>query len=139
MIVPSQAVVDRRIEELPEEIKEGNELIDLNKTFTRVVYRVIDGKTVATPVSVGPSDLTQTVITEGLSKDDMIVSGPFRVLVDLKHDKAVRDQNEKPEEDADKQSAENTDDDGADTEQPASPEAGSDDEQTVSDSSGEQP
>lgn len=97
MIVPSQAVVDRRIDEIPEEIKDGNELVDLNKTFTRVVYRVIDGKTVATPVSVGPSDLTQTVITQGLSKDDKIVTGPFRVLVDLKHDRAVRDQNEKPE------------------------------------------
>ena len=97
MIVPSQAVVDRRIDEIPEEIKDGNELVDLNKTFTRVVYRVVDGKTVATPVSVGPSDLTQTVITQGLSKDDLIVTGPFRVLVDLKHDRAVRDQNDKPE------------------------------------------
>tara|TARA_E500000318_G_scaffold96155_1_gene96348 strand:+ start:61191 stop:62606 length:1416 start_codon:yes stop_codon:yes gene_type:complete len=98
MIVPSQAVVDRRIDELPEDIKTGNELIDLNKTFTRVVYRVVDGKTIATPVKVGPSDLTQTVITEGLSKDDTIVTGPFRVLVDLKHDRAVRDEKDKAEE-----------------------------------------
>ncbi len=98
MIVPSQAVVDRRIEELPEDIKTGTELIDLNKTFTRVVYRVVDGKTIATPVAVGPSDLTQTVITEGLSRDDMIVTGPFRVLVDLKHDRAVRDEKEKTQE-----------------------------------------
>ncbi len=92
MIVPSQAVVDRRIEELPEAVKAGNALVDLNKTFTRVVYRVVDGKTVATPVAVGPSDLTQTVITDGLSKDDIIVTGPFRILVDLKHDLAVKDQ-----------------------------------------------
>ncbi|MGJ8637172.1 MAG: efflux RND transporter periplasmic adaptor subunit [Phycisphaerales bacterium] len=92
MIVPSQAVVDRRIEELPEDIREGNDLIDLNKTFTRIVYVVKDGKTVATPVKVGPSDLTQTVITEGLSKDDILVTGPFRLLVDLKHDRAVRDE-----------------------------------------------
>jgi len=99
MIVPSQAVVDRRIEDLPKEIRENNELIDLNKTFTRIVYRVVDGKTVATPVKVGPSDLTQTVITEGLSRDDILVTGPFRLLVDLKHDKAVKDQNaaEEPE------------------------------------------
>ncbi len=98
MIVPSQAVVDRRIEELPEEVKENNDLVDLNKTFTRVVYRVVDGKTVATPVKVGPSDLTQTVITEGLTKDDIIVTGPFRMLVDLKHDRAVRDQDAEDEE-----------------------------------------
>jgi HlyD family secretion protein len=98
MIIPSQAVVDRRIEDLPKNISEGNELIDLNKTFTRVVYRVVDGKTVATPVNVGPSDLTQTVITEGLTKDDIVVTGPFRVLVDLKNDRAVRDEDAKPEE-----------------------------------------
>lgn len=98
MIVPSQAVVDRRIDELPEEVRKDNELVDLNKTFTRIVYRVVEGKTVATPVSVGPSDLTQTVITAGLSKGDIIVSGPFRTLVDLKHDKAVKDQDEKDEE-----------------------------------------
>lgn len=110
MIVPSQAVVDRRIEEIPEEAKTGNELVDLNKTFTRVVYRVVDGKTVATPVKVGPSDLTQTVITEGLSPEDTIVSGPFRVLVDLKHDRAVRDQNKE----AEKQEAENKEADDAD-------------------------
>lgn len=93
MIVPSQAVVDRRIEELPKEVREGNDLIDLNKTFTRIVYTVVDGKTVATPVKVGPSDLTQTVITEGLSEGDILVTGPFRDLVDLKHDRAVRDEN----------------------------------------------
>ena len=103
MIVPSQAVVDRRIEELPEDAKAGNDLVDINKTFTRVVYRVVDGKTVATPVKVGPSDLTQTVITEGLESDDVVVTGPFRVLVDLKADRAVRDENEKPSEENDEE------------------------------------
>jgi HlyD family secretion protein len=102
MIVPSQAVVDRRIEELPEEVRKGNELIDLKKTFTQIVYRVVDGKTVATPVKIGPSDLTQTVITEGISKDDIIVTGPFRILVDLKSDRAVKDQDADDEDTADK-------------------------------------
>ena len=99
MIVPSQAVVDRRIEDLPKEIREGSDIIDLNKTFTRIVYKVVDGKTVATPVKVGPSDLTQTVITQGLSKDDIIVAGPFRLLVDLKHDTPVKDQDADDETD----------------------------------------
>ncbi len=102
MIVPSQAVVDRRIEDLPKDVREGSEIVDLNKTFTRIVYRVVDGKTIATPVKVGPSDLTQTVITQGLSKDDIVVAGPFRLLVDLKHDTAVKDQNA---EDSDGQDA----------------------------------
>jgi HlyD family secretion protein len=120
MIVPSQAVVDRRIDELPEDIKTGNELIDLNKTFTRVVYRVVDGKTVATPVKVGPSDLTQTVITEGLDRDDILVTGPFRVLVDLKHDRAVRDEKEKKD---DKPGADASDDSSADEDTDANDES----------------
>ncbi len=117
MIVPSQAVVDRRIEDLPKDVREGSEIIDLNKTFTRIVYRVVDGKTVATPVKVGPSDLTQTVITQGLSKDDIVVAGPFRLLVDLKHDTAVKDQNA---EDSDGQDAddERTDNQSSSKESP---------------------
>ena len=113
MIVPSQAVVDRRIEDLPKEVREGNDIIDLNKTFTRIVYRVVDGKTVATPVKVGPSDLTQTVITEGISADDVLVTGPFRILVDLKHDAAVKDQDaeeEKSDGDETETTEESTDD-----------------------------
>lgn len=112
MIVPSQAVVDRRIEELPDEVRQGNKLIDFNKTFTRVVYRVVDAKTVATPVTVGPSDLTQTVITEGLSENDIVVTGPFRVLVDLKHGLAVRDEKAQKADENKSAVAENAQDQG---------------------------
>ena len=122
MIVPSQAVVDRRIEELPEDVRANNPLVDLNKTFTRVVYRVIEGKTVATPVSVGPSDITQTVITEGLTKEDIIVTGPFRILVDLNDGRAVRDQNEEPKTDAETETvAPATDDEPASDTQETDP------------------
>ena len=116
MIVPSQAVVDRRIEDLPEDVREGNEIIDLNKTFTRIVYRVVDGKTVATPVKVGPSDLTQTVITEGLSADDVIVTGPFRILVDLKHDRAVKDQSKSDEDTVEEEDDQSADESADETE-----------------------
>ena len=92
IIVPSQAVLDRRVEELPKEFKEGNELVDIEKTFTRVVYRVVDGKTVVTPVTVGASDLTSTVITGGLGVGDTVVVGPYRELVNLSHEKRVRDE-----------------------------------------------
>lgn len=130
MIVPSQAVVDRRIDEIPESIKQGNELIDLNKTFTRVVYRVVDGKTVATPVRVGPSDLTQTVITEGLAPDDIIVTGPFRVLVDLKHDQLVRDENAP----AAPQTQEQGDEPGQEPETPDQTDSPDEPEQPIADS-----
>jgi hypothetical protein len=52
--VPSQAVLDRRVEELPDEFRE-HELVDREKTFTTVVYRMIDNKAVVTPVRVGPA------------------------------------------------------------------------------------
>lgn len=90
--VPAQAVLDRRVDDLPVEIRGGNPLVDTNKTFARVVYKVVDGKTVVTPVKVGASDLTGTQVLEGLGAGDVIVTGPFRVLVNLKHDQAVRDE-----------------------------------------------
>jgi HlyD family secretion protein len=89
--VPSQAVVERRVDELPAVAKENNPLIDLRKSFTTVCYRVVDGKTVATVVKVGPSDLTHTVIEDGLGEGDRVVSGPYRELVAIAHDKPVKD------------------------------------------------
>jgi HlyD family secretion protein len=90
--VPTQAVLDRRVDDLPIEIRSNNPLVDGNKTFARVVYKVVDGKTVVTPVRVGASDLTGTQILEGIEPGDVLVTGPFRVLVNLKHDKPVRDE-----------------------------------------------
>ncbi|MFI4898107.1 MAG: efflux RND transporter periplasmic adaptor subunit [Phycisphaerales bacterium JB059] len=99
--VPSQSVLDRRVEDLPEEIVRSSEHVDPTKTFARVVYRLIDGKAVATPVEVGPSDLTHTVILGGLEVGERVVSGPYRVLVDLKHDQRIRDMDEETDDEAD--------------------------------------
>ncbi len=90
--VPTQAVLDRRVDDLPFEVRTTNDLVDTNKTFARVVYRVVDGKTVVTPVRVGASDLTGSQILEGLEEGDRIVTGPFRVLVNLRNDRSVRDE-----------------------------------------------
>lgn len=91
--VPSQCVLDRRIDELPEDIA-ASPLIDRNKTFCRIVYRIVDGKAVATPVTIGASDLTHTAVLAGLSEGDRVVSGPYRVLITLKHGDAVRPEGE---------------------------------------------
>ena len=101
VIVPSQAVLDRRVEDLPKEIREGNEFVDIEKTFVRCVYKVVDGKTVITPVTVGPSDLTTTVITGGLDEGEFVVSGPYRVLVNIGHDQAVREEDDESDADDD--------------------------------------
>ncbi len=95
--VPSQAVVDRRVDELPKELADS-QYIDKNRPFARVVFKVADGKAVATPVSVGPSDLTHSVILGGLDAGDQIVAGPFKVLVDIKHGKEVVEMGTAPKE-----------------------------------------
>lgn len=89
--IPSQAVVDRRIDDLPDDVVKNSQFVNRNKTFARVVYRFIDGEAIATPVSVGSSDLTHTVILGGLSDGDRIVVGPYKQLVGMKHKQAIRD------------------------------------------------
>lgn len=115
MLVPSQAVLDRRIEDLPQDVVEGNEQIDPNKTFASVVYKVVDGKAIATPVIVGASDLTNSVIIEGLEAGDLVIVGPYRELLNLRHDMDVRDMNAVSEEDENAES--NDSDDATDTDE----------------------
>ena len=57
----------------PADIVKACAFVDSTKTFARVVYRLVDGKAVATPVRVGPSDLTHTVILEGLEAGERVV------------------------------------------------------------------
>jgi HlyD family secretion protein len=92
--VPSHAVLGRPIDDLPLKIRENNPEVDKEKTFTPVVYRYIDGKTVVTPVKIGPSNLTHTVILSGINEDDRIIIGPYKELEGLSHDKKVRDERE---------------------------------------------
>lgn len=82
--VPSQAVLDRPVDELPKELRDSNQHVDKAKKFARVVYRVVDGKAVTTPVSIGPSDLTHTIILGGLEEGAEIVTGPFKNLTALR-------------------------------------------------------
>jgi len=92
--VPSNAVLGRPIDSLPLKIRENNPEVDKEKTFTPVVYRYIDGKAVVTPVKIGPSNLTHTVILSGITEDDTIIVGPYKELESLSHDKKVRDERE---------------------------------------------
>jgi HlyD family secretion protein len=92
--IPSQAVLGRAIDNLPLKIRENNPQVDKEKTFTPVVYRYIDGKAVVTPVKIGPSNLTHTVILSGINEDDKIIVGPYKELESLSHDKKVRDERE---------------------------------------------
>lgn len=90
--LPSQAVLARPIDDLPLSIREGNPDVDMTKSIATVVYRFVDGKTVVTPVTIGASDASDTVILSGLSEEDQVIVGPYRVFESLKHDQAVKDE-----------------------------------------------
>ncbi|MCK4374802.1 MAG: hypothetical protein KAX19_05710, partial [Candidatus Brocadiae bacterium] len=92
--VPSQAVLERLVDELPPEVREDNPNLDLAKTYAPVVYRLIDGQAVVTPVKIGPSDETHTVIESGVSEEDNVVVGPYKVLEGMKHEQKVQDERE---------------------------------------------
>ena len=90
--LPSQAVLGRTVDELPVEIRKNCPDVDPNKTFATVVYRYVEDKAVVTPVKIGPSDLTDTIILSGMTEDDRIIVGPYKVLEGLKHNQKVSDE-----------------------------------------------
>lgn len=89
--VPSQSVVGRQVESLPADVRYKPE-VDPKKTIASVVYRFVDGKAVVTPVGVGPSDVTHTVIRSGLSEGDQVVAGPYKVLEQIQQGWAIKDE-----------------------------------------------
>jgi HlyD family secretion protein len=97
LVVESQAIVDRSIEDLPESVKRDNPLVDRSKKNTTVVYRMINGKAVCTPVRRGPSDDTHSIVLEGLNEGDVVVVGPFKALEKLKNDELIQDETASPD------------------------------------------
>jgi len=93
LVVESQAIVERVIEDLPAEIRK-NPLVDRRKRITNVVYRIVDGKAVCTPVKRGPSDLTHSVVLKGIDEGDEIIIGPYKVLESIEHDELVKREDE---------------------------------------------
>ena len=90
--VPSQAIMSRPVDDLPISIRDENPNVDKDKTDATVVYCFQDDKAMVTPVKLGPSDATHTVITAGLTVEDRVVVGPYKVLENLAHDQEVKDE-----------------------------------------------
>ncbi len=101
LTIPSQAVLGRPIDDLPVDIRDSSEFVNRDKTIITVVYRFIEGKAVVTPVKIGPSDVTHTVILGGLEKDDRVIIGPYKALEGLGHEQSVKDEREDKAKDAD--------------------------------------
>ncbi len=111
LAVPSQAVMSREIDSLPLDIRDTSPHVDKSKTFVTILFRYIDGKAVITPIKIGPSNLTHTVIEAGVEKGEKVVVGPYKELEKLKHDQILKDEREaKAEEEAKKKAAKNTSD-----------------------------
>jgi len=89
ILAPTQAVIDKRTEELPVEVR-NSPYARRDKTFTPVVYVLSDGKALARPVDVGFSDLTRTSILAGLEPGEEVIVGPWSELQKLEHEKSVR-------------------------------------------------
>ncbi len=62
-----------------------------------VVYRMVEGKAVITPVKTGISDELDVEIKEGLKEGDVVVTGPYRTLKKLKDGDKIKEKEEKKE------------------------------------------
>jgi HlyD family secretion protein len=92
--LPSQAVLGAEVDSLPLKIRDNSTVLDKSKTYAPVVYRYIDGKAVVTPVQIGESNLTNTIIKAGITEEDKIVVGPYKVLESIKNDQLIQDERE---------------------------------------------
>jgi HlyD family secretion protein len=89
--VPTQAVLGRPLDSLPDEIRKSP-AVQKDKAIASVVFRLVNGKALATPVVVGPTDETHTLIKSGLEEGAEIITGPYKVLDTLQHDQKVNKQ-----------------------------------------------
>ncbi len=111
VLVPSQAVMDKRTDELPVEIRRS-EFVQENKTFTPVVFALVDGEAVIRPVEIGFSDLTKTSIIAGISEGEEIIVGPWSQLQKLEHEMDVRKEKDPDEEENETDGVESDEGDG---------------------------
>lgn len=88
--IPTQAIVARPPEELPEKLR--NKMTDAQKAqrLTIMAFRKNGDKAEAVPIEMGSSDMHHTVITSGLEEGDEVITGPFKALETLKHDQKIK-------------------------------------------------
>ena len=66
-----------------------------SRISSRHISLTVDGKAVLTLVRTGASNLSDTMISEGLSEGDIVATGPYRVLERLKQGDAIREETAK--------------------------------------------
>lgn len=130
--LPSQAVLDKRVDDLPKDVRKDNPLIDPDESFVQVVFILEEGKAKIRPVEVSGTTVTDTAVTQGIELGEVVITGPFVTLQDLAHNDPVRIEADEAEEETDADDtvlAEESDVDEADDSDP-------NDAETVSDADG---
>ena len=89
--IPSHAVVDRNLDDLPRAVVDAAPQVDRTKRFAQVVFVLEGPRARARIVKVGISDQTHSVVVDGLKEGEGVVSGPFKILGDLKDDRLVEE------------------------------------------------
>jgi HlyD family secretion protein len=89
LVVPSQAVVDMKVDDLSAAAV-SSPLVDRSRRTVTVVFVIKDGKAVCTPVRIGPSSLSETIIAEGIDPEDHVIVGPYKAIEKLEDGDSVR-------------------------------------------------
>ena len=92
LVVPSQAVVDMKIDDLSAAAA-SSPLVDRKRRTVPVIFVIKDGKAICTPVKIGPSSLVETIVAEGINPDDHVIVGPYKAIEKLEDGDPVRTEN----------------------------------------------
>ncbi len=101
LTVPIQAVVERRPLGADGKAVEGGKDEEV-----KVVFIIVDGKARQRPVQTGLSDETHVELLSGVKQGELVVTGPYRTLKDLKDGDQVHVSKTSEEEDRKSGSAE---------------------------------
>lgn len=89
MLVLTQAVVERKRDELPPELA-GSPLFTASQRVVPIIFRDENGVAAATAVRLGSSSLTETIVESGLEVGQPVVVGPYKTLEKLKGGDVLR-------------------------------------------------
>jgi len=83
LLVPTQAIVERKRDDLPTALAESTVFLK-GQRVVPIIFRDEGGVAVATAVRLGSSSLTETIVEVGLSAGQLVVIGPYKTLEKLK-------------------------------------------------------
>ncbi len=89
LVVPTQAIVERKRDELPDELVDSP-VYTTGQRVVPIVFLAIDGVATPTAVKLGASSLTETLVETGIEDGQIVVTGPYKTLEKLKNGESLR-------------------------------------------------